>query len=187
MVLEKNNIRLVPIVSEDINELKKFAFDDKLWEFGLNKLSNTAELKAYINDALVKVESSSAIVWVIHNANETIGTTRIANIDCNTKTAQLGWTWINPKFQGTKVNKISKYLILQYVFEELNLEKIIIQIDKQNIVSNKAAQSIGAKLQEIITNHLKTWRGNYRDTNVYTIEKNDWQNIKIQLLNKIDL
>ena len=171
MILEKNNIRLIPIVLEDINELQKFAFADMLWEFGLVKLTNITELELYIKEALIKVESFTAIVWAIQNANKTIGTTRIANIDYNIKTSQLGGSWINSKFHGTKVNKTSKNLILKYAFEELNLEKIILQADNQNIVPNKSLQSIAAKLQDIISKHLRTWRGNYRGTNVYEIEK----------------
>ncbi|MCK6608139.1 MAG: GNAT family N-acetyltransferase [Flavobacterium sp.] len=166
--------------------LKNFAFDNKLWEFGLNKLSNVDELEIYISNALTNVEKKNAIVWVIQKDKEIVGTTRLANIDYNGKTAQLGWTWINPKYQGTKSNKISKYLILQYAFEKLNLNKIELKTDTLNTISNKAILSIGAKLEATLENDIKTWRGNYRDTNVYTIEKNDWQNIKLQLLNKIE-
>ena len=160
----------------------------KLWEFGLNKLSNLDELGDYINKALIDVENKTAIVWVIKdiNANEVIGTTRLSNINYDKSSAQLGWTWINPKYQGTKSNKISKYLILQYAFEELNLNKIVLKTDALNIISNKAIQSIGAKLETTLENDLKTWRGNYRDTNVFSIYKSDWQTIKGELLKKID-
>ena len=186
MMLQHTPISLIPLLSEHILMLKNFAFDTKLWEFGLNKLSNVDQLEIYINDALTNVENKNAIVWVIQMDKEIIGTTRLANIDYNAKMAQLGWTWINQKYQGTKSNKISKYLILQYAFEELNLNKIVLKTDALNIISNKAIQSIGAKLETTLENDLKTWRGNYRDTNVFSIYKNDWQTIKGELLKKID-
>ena len=57
MMLQHSTVSLVPLKSNHILMLKKFAFDNKLWEFGLNKLSNVNELKKYINDALKNVEN----------------------------------------------------------------------------------------------------------------------------------
>ena len=132
------------------------------------------------------LKTKNAIVWVIKIDKEIIGTTRLANIDHTTKIAQLGWTWINPKYHGTKSNKISKYLILKFAFEELDLKYITLKTDKLNMVSNKAILSIGAKFEETIENHLKTWKGIYRDTNVYIIFNKDWKTIKKVLLTKIN-
>lgn len=44
------------------------------------------------------------------------------------KTPEIGWTWIDPLLlQGSGINKHNKFLMLQYCFETLELNRVGIE------------------------------------------------------------
>ena len=103
------------------------------------------------------------------------------------KTVQLGYTWYGKDFRGTGLNKHCKYLLLQFAFETLGLERVEFRADNNNKRSIAAMQSIGCKIEGVMRNHMPTLGSDLRrDSIVLSILRNEWfDEVKENLKNRL--
>jgi N-acetyltransferase len=180
VTLENDRVLLRPLALSDESELQAVALDPELWVYGLSDLSQPGELRKYIQKAIGLSDKGTCAVWtVIDKQSEAIaGCTRLAEISWKDERGQIGWTWIGKKFQGTGLNKAMKFLILQYGFEQLNLNRIELKADERNIRSRQAMKAIGASEEGTLREHMKIHGGFLRNTVFYSILKSEWEAVK---------
>ena len=178
--LENIRVLLRPLAITDEAELQIIANDPALWIYGLSDLSHPGELRKYIEKALADREASNCAVWTIidKRTNKIAGCTRLAEISWKDERGQIGWTWLGKEFQGTGLNKAVKYLILEYGFDKLNLNRIELKADERNLQSRKAMKSIGATEEGTLRQHMKIHDGYLRNTVFYSFLKSEWEEIK---------
>ena len=183
--LEDNRVMLRPLELSDEPELQVLANDQELWIYGLSDLSQPGELNRYIRKAIEAREEGTCAVWTIvdKRSNTVAGCTRLAEISWKDERGQIGWTWIGKNCQGSGLNKAMKFLILQYGFEELNLNRIELKADERNLRSRKAIKGIGATEEGILRQHMKIHVGFLRNTVFYSILRSEWDEIKTKYFN----
>ena len=124
---------------------------------------------------------------VVHKQeNKVIGTTRLYSINKINKTTELGFTWYGKKYQGTYVNKNCKYLLLEFAFEQLKMERVGFRANSLNIPSISAMKSIGCVEEGVLRNFSIDVNGNNINATVLSILKNEWfekvrQNLKARI------
>jgi RimJ/RimL family protein N-acetyltransferase len=91
-------------------------------------------------------------------------------------TLQLGYTWYGEKFRGTKLNKHCKFLLLQFAFEELGMERVEFRADARNQRSIAAMKSLGCMVEGVLRSNMPLEDGGRRDSIVLSILKSEWQN-----------
>jgi RimJ/RimL family protein N-acetyltransferase len=99
---------------------------------------------------------------------------RFYGINQDFKTLQLGYTWYGAEFRGTGLNKHCKFLLLQFAFEELGMERVEFRADNKNVRSIAAMKSIGCKEEGILRNHMPTFDNTRRDTIILSILSSEW-------------
>jgi len=180
VVLENSRVILRPLTLSDEAELQVLADDKELWTYGLTDLSQPGELTKYICKAIEARDEGFCAVWTIidKQTNSVAGCTRLAEISWKDERGQVGWTWIGKEYQGSGLNKAMKFLILQYGFEELRLNRIELKADERNIRSREAIKRIGAKEEGILRQHMKIHDGYLRNSVFYSILRSEWDEIK---------
>ena len=178
--LENSRVLLRPLALSDEAELQEIANDADLWVYGLDDLSKAGELNRYIKKAIAARDKATCAVWAVidKQTNRVAGCTRLGEISWNDERGQIGWTWIGKEFQGSGLNKAMKFLILQYGFESLNLNRIELKADERNLRSRQAIKGIGAKEEGILRQHMKIHTGYIRNTVFYSILKEEWEDVK---------
>ncbi|NRA10480.1 MAG: GNAT family N-acetyltransferase [Crocinitomicaceae bacterium] len=63
------------------------------------------------------------------------------------KKLEIGWTWIDKSAHGTGINMHIKFLMLEYAFNVLEMERVEFKTDSRNIASKKALIKIGATFE----------------------------------------
>ncbi|WP_333854313.1 GNAT family N-acetyltransferase [Epilithonimonas sp.] len=116
-------------------------------------------------------------------SNSFAGSTRFYNILSNQKTLEIGYTWYGKNFQGTGLNKNCKYLLLEFAFEKLLIERVGFIADFENKKSIAAMKSIGCKEEGILRSNIFKKDGTRRDSIVLSILKNEWSEDVKQKLN----
>jgi len=106
--------------------------------------------------------------------NEYAGSTRYYDINLPFNTIQIGYTWYGKKFQGTGLNKHCKYLLLEYAFEVLRMERVEFRADVNNERSIAAMKSLGCKVDGILRANMPRREGGRRDSIVLSILKDEW-------------
>lgn len=176
-ILENENVRLTPLQESDYEHLLEFALQEpELWEYSLIQANSPELLKNYIDEALKDRANQKSYPFVVYNkrTNKYAGSTRFYEIQLKHFTLLLGYTWYGKEFQGTGLNVNCKYLMLQFAFEKMNMERVEFRADSQNKRSIQAMKKIGCVEEGTLRSHLKKPDGSRRNSIILSILKGDW-------------
>ncbi|WP_010227855.1 GNAT family N-acetyltransferase [Gillisia marina] len=187
IILENENVLLRPLKKEDSSLLKEFSLNEpELWKYSLTPAGGLKNLENYINLALKEKELKTSYPFIVvdKRTNKIAGSTRFYDYRKVHKTVQLGYTWYGKEFQGTGLNKNCKFLLLEYAFEKMKLERVEFRADAKNARSITAMKSIGCVEEGILRNNCTAPIGR-RDSIVLSILKDEWfDNVKYALKEK---
>lgn len=178
-LLEDDCVLLRPLQVDDWQNLLYFAeYEQDIWQYSLVPVAGEANLKAYINSALVAREAQKEYPLIVFDkrTQQYAGSTRFYDIQLANNTLQLGYTWYGKQFQRTGLNRHCKYLLLQFAFETLGIARVEFRADANNARSIAAMKAIGCTVEGILRNHLPLPNGNRRDSIVLSILKDEWEN-----------
>ncbi len=188
-VLENKCVLLRPIQSSDCGKLQHFAIQEpEIWQYSLMPINSPETLSNYIEQALEerKLGKSYPFVVIDKQSGNYAGSTRFYDIQPAFKTLQLGYTWYGKAFQGTGLNKHCKFLLLQFAFESIGIERVEFRADNQNARSIAAMKSIGCTVEGVLRSHMPNQTGGRRNSIVLSILKEEWHShIKANLEAKL--
>lgn len=187
VILEGKSVKLAPLESDHLEELWEVAADDSLWLWTANIIKSKEDLRGYIETALDEFEKKVSLPFVTieKSTNKIVGSTRFGNIDTKNRRAEIGWTWINPKWQRSFVNTEAKLLMLTHAFEIWRCARVELKTDALNEKSRNAILRLGAKEEGILRRHQITDAGRFRDTVYFSIIDSEWQTVKANLTDKL--
>jgi N-acetyltransferase len=188
-VLENECVLLRPLQPSDCGNLQHFALEEpEIWQYSLMPIYSIETLSNYIDLAVEdrKLGKSYPFVVIDKRTGQSAGSTRFYDIQPAFKTLQLGYTWYGKAFQGTGLNKHCKYLLLQFAFETLGMERVEFRADNNNAKSIAAMKSIGCSVEGILRSHMPNQTGGRRDSIVLSILKVEWEHhVKSNLAAKL--
>ena len=187
--LENERILVKPLEHTDFENLLHFALNEpELWEYSLQKGSGVEGLKTYIDTAITNREKENSYPFIVFDkkANSYAGSTRFYDIQLTNKSLQLGFTWYGKDYQGTGLNKNCKYLLLEFAFEKMNIERVEFRADFENKKSIAAMKSIGCIEEGVLRKNFIKPSGERRDSIVLSILKKEWlDGVKEKLLKRL--
>lgn len=188
IILEGKYVRLEPLQSEHFAALYEVAANESLWRWTVNKVESEDDLRRYLETALDERRRGAALPFVtIDKASETIvGSTRFGNIDAKNRRAEIGWTWIHPKWQRAPINTEAKLLMLTHAFENWRCLRVELKTNVLNEKSRNAIERLGAKQEGIFRKHMINDDGSSRDTVYYSILDDEWAQAKANLEQKLN-
>ncbi len=193
-VLENERVKLSPLSrnnsDQDFNSLVEIANDSEIWTFFLDKGLGKENFKKYIDAAKEKREKNNAYTFKVFGKaeNQIVGLTCLYDYNPELKTIKLGNTWYGTSFQGSRINKNCKFLIFEFLFERLGLERVGFGIHEENLRSINAIKSVGGTLEGMLRNFLISKDGKSRVGLFYFgLIKNDWfvsvkENLRLKLI-----
>lgn len=189
LVLEDERVLLSPLQNSDLEYLLPFSLNEpEIWNFSLLSGAGKENLEKYIQLAINAGKEKRELPFIVFDkhSNEYAGSTRFYDIQENNKTLQLGFTWYGKKFQGTGLNKHCKFLLLDYAFNFLHMERVEFRADNRNAKSIAAMKSIGCTVEGVLRSNGFTPQGTRRDSIVLSILKSEWDSfLREQLKNKV--
>jgi N-acetyltransferase len=187
-ILEGENVRLEPLKLEHLEELCQVGLDETLWLWTANVITSKEDMRRYIETALDEQRRGVSLPFatVEKSSGKIVGSTRFGNIDAKNRRAEIGWTWINPKWQRSAINTEAKLLMLNHAFETWRCVRVELKTDALNEKSRRAILRLGAKEEGVLRRHLITDTGRFRDTVYYSILDSEWQNVKENLVSKLE-
>jgi len=178
-ILENEYAKLMPLKHSDFENLLEFSINEpEIWQYSMVKADNLENLKKYISLAIDEKNKLTEYPFIIFDKTKKtyVGTTRFCDIHLNTNRLQMGYTWYGKNFQGTGINKHSKFLMLEFAFEQMNMERVEFRAYTENVRSINALKSIGCTIEGVIRSNAICPNGKRRDTMVLSILKNEWNN-----------
>lgn len=84
-----------------------------------------------------------------------VGHLSIGRIDYETKQARIGKVIVHPLSRGTGIGQKMMMLIIQYAFEELNLQKVTLGVFEFNTPALHCYEKVGFQKDRFLKNHRK--------------------------------
>lgn len=176
-ILEDDTVILRPLQHDDIGNLLHFSLHQpQIWTYSLLATIGTENFTNYIEMALENRTKETEYPFAVFDkrTNEYAGSTRFYDIQLRNKTLQLGYTWYGKQFHGTGLNKHCKFLLLQFAFESMQMERVEFRADNDNKRSIAAMKSIGCKVDGILRKNVLKLDGGRRDSIVLSILREEW-------------
>ncbi|WP_423407045.1 GNAT family N-acetyltransferase [Heyndrickxia sp. MSNUG] len=181
--LEGPTVTLMPMEMEQLNDLWNVAQAQEIWEFTASKIKSKEDMKLTIEAATAEREKGIQMPFVVvdKESGKMIGSSRYLDVSSSHKSLEIGWTWYHPDYWRTRVNTETKFLMLQYAFEEMDMNRVQFCTDFRNIRSQTAISRLGAKKEGVLRRHRVIADGYVRDTVVFSIIKEEWPMVKLTL------
>jgi len=183
IALENETVLLRSLDKGDVQGILEAVSFPEIWLHMSTAMENIEDVNGFVDHALAMKEKKTECPFVIIDkvSGQIIGSTRFMDIDDKHKRLEIGTTWLIPAYWRTSINTNCKYLLLQYCFEILKLQRVQIKTDHENYRSQKAIERIGAIKEGVLRNHMIRKDGTIRHTVMYSIIKEDWPEIKTHL------
>lgn len=189
-ILENDFVLLRPLEVSDKEKLINFAITEpEIWKFNINGGNGKENFETYFDTAIKLFKEKNHYPFIVFDKrnNEYVGMTRLYEISNEFKRLDIGFTWYAKKFQGTGLNKNCKYLLLEFVFDKLQMIRVGFGANSKNERSINAMKSIGCKVEGILRQFSKDADGKIIDAIKLSILKDEWEeNVKNNLKEQVE-
>lgn len=180
IVLENGRALLEPMEEKHFDLLWPIAAEKILWKYTTAKIVSEKDFTNYFYQALTDKANHISYPFAIFDKKENryAGSTRFGNISLENKRTEIGWTWYHPELQCTGLNRNCKFLLLQFAFESIGLQRVEFKTALTNLHSQEAISKIGATREGVLRKHMINNDGSPRDTVYYSILDDEWPAIR---------
>ncbi len=179
LILSRNNLKLVALTNEHRNALAEIALEKEIWKYAPHPYDQPEIFEEkWLDKAFAQMQKNERQCFTIFADNKVIGSSSFYEIDLKNKKTNLGYTWFHPSVWGSKMNALSKLILLEYAFETLELNRVGFSIDSLNERSCHAVKKIGIKYEGTLRNDLILHNGRVRDSVIFSVIRNEWPDVK---------
>ncbi len=186
--LEDERVRLVPLAEEHLPALEVAGSDPQVWEYLLEDGSHTDGFKQYVRDAIRSRAARLAYPFVVFDkqCDRFVGTTRLYEINSSLQNVRLGYTWYDRSVWGTGLNVHCKFLLFEWIFEELMAARIGFGVHSGNIRSLAALRKLGCREEGTLRSFLPDEGHGRADIILFSLLREEWvdavrQNMEIRM------
>jgi RimJ/RimL family protein N-acetyltransferase len=172
---------LVPLNKKHENVLTELAAEKTIWTYAPEPYYQPEIFKEkWLNKAITQMNVNERICFVISYDENVVGSSSYYEIDLPNKRATIGYTWFHPQVWGSKINTLSKLIMLEYAFETLQLNRVGFCVDSLNKRSCLALEKLGITREGILRNHM-VLPDRIRHSVIYSVISDEWAVVKKSL------
>ncbi|MBI2382625.1 MAG: GNAT family N-acetyltransferase [Gammaproteobacteria bacterium] len=187
VVLSGRRVRLEPLAAEHLPALLRAGGDPAIWTWYPRPFHTPEGMALFVDTALRGQREGHMLGFATLRADsgEVVGSTRFCAMDVAHRRAEIGWTWLAPRYQRTAANTEAKYLMLRHAFETWGLNRVEFKTDSLNEPSRRALLRLGAREEGVFRNHMIMHTGRLRHSAYYSIIADEWPGVKAALEQKL--
>nr|WP_212752791.1 GNAT family protein [Streptococcus hyovaginalis] len=122
---------------------------------------------------------------VDQSSGKAVGTFSLMRIDTKNRVAEMGWVLYSDFLQKTKMATEAQYLVMAYVFEQLQYRRYEWKCDSLNQTSKASAERLGFTYEGCFRQAV-IYKNRNRDTDWYSIIDQEWPEKKKRLETWLD-
>ncbi len=185
--LEGQLLLLEPLRLEHAPELHPIA-DPEIFRHTLDWPQDRSfeEFERWLERCL-EAPASLDFMMRLRDTGEPVGCSAYLEIRPAHRGLEIGRTWIARRFQGTRVNPESKYLLLRHAFETLGAVRVQFKTDLNNAHSQRAIEKLGARREGVLRKFQVRTNGYIRDTVIYSVLAEEWPGVQAALEARLGL
>jgi len=133
--------------------------------------------KIWFENYLKNINTDKIFIIDEKETGNTIGMVSVYHIDWRSRKAEWGRLILEKEVRGKGYSKQIEATIYNYVFEYLNLNKLLCEVFYFNNNVIKAHEKMGSKIEGVLRQHIYR-HGTYQDVVVMSILKEDYLALK---------
>ncbi len=135
--------------------------------------TSAAELSAWYQQLVAG--KTDPLIWTVLDlaTSQPVGITGLLAIVPAHGRAEIGHVWFSPTVQRTATNTEAQYLLLKYLFDELQYRRVEWKCDSGNHASRTTATRMGFTFEGRFRQHMIV-RGRNRDTDWFAMTDKEW-------------
>ena len=186
--LQMQDIKLVLLNQSHIEPLAALAVNKKIWEYAPDDFYQPEIFKRkWLDKAMTKMANNERTCFVIFRGDQITGSSSYYNIDVDNKTLDIGYTWFDPDYWGTKLNPLSKLILMDHAFYSLQFNRVGFFVDSINLRSCHALKKLDVKQEGILRNHLILSNGRIRHSVVFSVISEEWPETRKNIMKNIEM
>lgn len=138
----------------------------------VDNMQSVFDMHEYLQSSKMPIEEKREVSFVIVSEGVAIGRIGLHNINIQSKNASIGY-WLTKDAEGKGIITKSCRELINYGFQNLNLNRIEIRAAVNNGRSGSVAEKSGFK-KEGTLREAELVNGNYLDLVLYSILKKEW-------------
>ncbi|MBS0480753.1 MAG: GNAT family N-acetyltransferase [Proteobacteria bacterium] len=168
-VLERGDLRLEPLEERHRDALREAcAEDEAVWQIYAVPYD-----RAHFDASFGRLLGNLArLPFAVIVEGDLAGMTSWIDADPLRRSAEIGNTYIRPRYRGGDINGPMKRLLFAHGFA-CGLKRMSLHVDVRNQRSQAACRKVGATFEGVLRNHMITWTGYERDTAVFSVVERD--------------
>lgn len=170
-------IRLIGLEKEYLKDLLRWRNDPDVqqWIFQKWPLSMAEQEKWF--GSYLENERYKILVVYHENDRRNIGYLRLANIDYQNSSLEIGGDIGEREYRGKGVGKIMYQKALGFVFDELNINRVYLHVLEDNEVAIKFYTKMGFQKEGLLRQHIFK-NGKFRNIFVMSILREEFLRMK---------
>jgi RimJ/RimL family protein N-acetyltransferase len=143
----------------------------------------------FVEEKMLKFSRQESVSFVIleNNSQNVIGTMSLYEIDYAHRRLEMGATWWGREFKGNGYNQMSKFLLLEHIFETLQFNRVQWKTDSLNLPAKKSLLAMGFTFEGSLRHHTITHENRVRDSLIFSVIYPEWHNkVKPTLTGLVD-
>jgi RimJ/RimL family protein N-acetyltransferase len=182
-------VRLEPLSHDHEAGLVEAVRDGDLWKLWYTAVPTPDGMGEEIDRRLALRDAGSMIPFATRDlrTGRIIGMTTYMNIRADIPRVEIGSTWNAGSAQGSGTNAESKLLLLSHAFDVWGCPAVEFRTSWHNRQSRAAIERLGAKLDGVLRQDMRTPDGSLRDTCVYSVIAAEWPQVRSSLRFRLGL
>jgi len=174
---------LEPLAIKHLDDLIDSVKDGELWNLWYTTIPRPEAMRAEIDRRLRLQAEDSMLPFAVLDplSGKAVGMTTYMHADAVNRRLEIGSTWYRRSVHRTPLNTQCKLLLLRHAFETLGCIAVEFRTHFFNQQSRRAIERLGAKLDGVLRQHMRTSDGSLRDTCVYSVIASEWPSVKSHL------
>jgi len=178
LLLKIQDIELKTFSSDEASKLYQLIDKNRVqigeWLLWVDKTNSVEDVEKLIEEYNGRRERGEGMNFGIWYQANLIGYISFASIDKTRRTAGIAY-WLDNEYQGKGIITKSCKNLVEYGFNELNLNRIEISCAEGNDKSRAIPQRLGFKEEGIIRESELIRSGKLVDNHLYALLKQDWE------------
>ncbi|AJR37136.1 BAQ_1a_G0027610.mRNA.1.CDS.1 [Saccharomyces cerevisiae] len=180
VVLKGNTCRLEPLDREKHGSELFSAYGkagQKLWTYlPAGPFTNLEEYLEFIKE-LNETKDTVPFAIINKETERAVGTLCLIRIDEANGSLEVGYVVFSPELQKTIIATEAQFLLMKYVFDDLQYRRYEWKCDSLNGPSRRAAMRLGFKYEGTFR-QVVVYKGRTRDTQWFSIIDKEWLRIR---------
>lgn len=145
----------------------------KQWLGWLDDMTSLDHLERYLQNALIEISDEHVMRAWVFKGEKIIGIVHLAEIDWTKRRAMIGY-WIGQEYAGKGYATAAAAAMIDFAFEEWQLEEIEIRCASGNVASQKVAVKLGLDRTGLAFRNEWLY-DRYVDHVIFTVRADAWR------------